>query len=469
MLSKPTVTPMWLIAIALCLISCSSLRSQGVAYQPMRNASGSIIINQSGQTYINKSKIVVGLNAEDFSYKRATTIIKGNGRELEVVRDCSAIAAIKLNGDEQDTLSKVNNVTIINRDTIEIHTKAMVEKYRNQIRNQAHPERPYQYLRFLGMMSEGEGNQLINEGVIDIVFDHDPNTDSRVYGFGICGNANSTFINRGKIRFLGAGSPLTRMRGMGSMADNVTFINDGTISIDVAMSEDSRMITSGGDYNEIINNGVMKGNTSGTLLGMTRYGNSHIVNNGTIDLTIVKMPDGYKSVLANSEKFVAGMLQLMSAKCIHIPPLNNKGNISITLNNINDNAWAGYGIYVGMVSPCRSNMGINNDGIIHLNQQGSTAQHAMTEAGFNNRTQGDTPISITIGNWRTLLRNFKTDGYLFSSLNAVSVDFSKANIQLLRNSNKDYSIAPDDLMHSTGKATLTGYDKINFISLIQQN
>ena len=114
-------------------------------------------------------------------------------------------------------------------------------------------------------------------------------------------------------------------------------------------------------------------------------------------------------------------------------------------------------------------MGINNDGIIHLNQQGSTAQHAMTEAGFNNRTQGDTPISITIGNWRTLLRNFKTDGYLFSSLNAVSVDFSKANIQLLRNSNKDYSIAPDDLMHSTGKATLTGYDKINFISLIQQN
>ncbi|MBR4326820.1 MAG: hypothetical protein IKP73_14980 [Bacteroidales bacterium] len=473
MLSRMPYLLLWLIVLAAPLVSCSSVRNQRVAaVQSSQQTSGGVVIDKSGQTYVNQHKIVVGLNADDFSYRRVTTIIKGKGRELEVVRDCSAIAAIRLNGDMQDTSSKVNKVTIINRDTIEIHTKAMVEKYRHEIKNQANPDRPYQYLRFLGMMSEGEGNMLVNEGVIIIVFDHDPSADFRVYGFGLCGNANSTFINRGLIKFGGMGSPLTRMRGMGSMADNVSFINEGTINIDVQMSEDARMITSGGEYNEIINNGTMLGRSSGTLLGMTRYGDSHIVNNGTIDLSVVKMPDGYKSILAGSEKFVCGMMELMSSKCTHIPPMGNKGVINITLDGLDDTDWTGYGMYVGMVSPCRTNMSVNNDGTIGLAQRGSNVKHQMAEMGIFSRVMGDSPISITIGNWRTHLRDFKKkEEHLFVSNCAVKMDFSKANVHLLQGKDgadgKVWSVSPDVLLtNPSGKSTVEGYEKIGFAAAL---
>lgn len=402
----------FLLQLLVLALSVSPCHAQGT--------SGQIVISQLGTTYVNEKKIVVGMSGDDIGYKRVTSVIKGSGRVKEVVLDCSAIAAIKLNGDEQSPQPSVNNVTIINRDTIEMHTKAMVEKYRLQIQNADHPDRPYQYLRFLGMISEGEGNKLINEGVIDIIFDHDPNVDFRVYGFGICGNGNSTFINRGKIRFFGLGSPLTRMRGMGSMADNVTFINDGTISVDVNMAEDARMITTGGDYNDIINNGVMVGFTSGTLIGMTRYGNSHISNNGTISLTVTRKPEGYKTVLASSEKFACGLLEMLTAKRIYIPPMNNRGTITVNLDNIDDAEWMGYGMYFGMVSPCEANVTINNLGNIILLQHGATGMLRMAEAGFVNRIGDNSVTHISLGkgqtifNWdkerQTLSFNNKQDG-----------------------------------------------------------
>ena len=446
--SKRTSIILQLLIMAL---SASPCHAQGKG--------GQVVVSQSGTTYVNQKKIVVGIYSDDISYKRVTTIIKGKGRVQEVVRDCGAIAAIRLNGDEQAADPRVNNVTIINRDTIEMHTKAMVEKYRYEIQNAEHPNRPYQYLRFLGMMSEGEGNKLINEGVIDIIFDHDPTVDFRVYGFGICGNANSAFINRGQIRFLGKGTPLTRMRGMGSMADNVTFLNEGTISVDVDMSEDARMITTGGDYNDIINNGMMVGCTSGTLIGMTRYGNSHISNNGTIALTVTKMPVGYKTILANTEKFACGLMEMLNAKRTIIPPMNNRGTITIDFNDIGDPAWMGYGMYFGMVSPCDANVTINNLGNIRLLQSGAVA-YRMAEAGFINRTGKDAATHITVGKWQTTFRDFGTTKDLFIG-NHVSMDFGKADFQLETPQGyarrTSYSVAPSALLYNTDPSTTNEY------------
>ena len=469
MYNKLTFLLLWLLAATVSLVSCSSTRSHEIAVaQPQRQTSGCIIIDKSGQTFINENKIVVGLGGEDYSFKRATTIIKGKGRELEVVRDCSAIAAIRLNGDEQDTLTKVNNVTVINRDTIEIHTKALVDKYRHQIKTTTNTDRPYEYLRFIGMTSEGEGNRLINEGVIRIFFDHDPTADFRVYGFGICGNANSAFINRGKIEFLGKGSPLTRMRGMGTMAGNVSFVNDGTIIIDVEMSEDARMITSGGNYNDIINNGVMKGRSSGSLLGMTRYGDSHIVNNGTIDLTVAKMPDGFKPVLANSEKFTCAFFEMMNTGRTHIPPMNNRGTVSITLDDVSDPNWCGAGMYVGMVKPCDANMTIHNDGIILLNEKGNAPRHLMSEAYFVNRTPGGSPINIAVGHWRTRLHDFKSGPKLFCAKGEASIDLGGAKISFMPGDNPSsaYDVSHESLLlradNTDRPIIVTGYDKIHF-------
>ncbi len=437
--------------------------------QPQPTTSGQIIIEKDGESYVNTGTIVIGLDPNDLSYKRVTTIIDQRGKVEEVVRDCSAIAAIKLNGDAQDPNGKVNNVTIVNRGTIEIHSKAMVEKFRDSIQTWVDTTRPYHYLRMLGMLGEGEGNKLINEGLIDVYFDHDPTANFRVYCFAMCGNHHSTFINRGEIRFHGTGSPLTRMRAIGTAGNYVTSINYGTMSVDVEMAEDTRMITTGGDYNDVINNGVMEARTTGRLLGMTRYGNSNIVNNGTISLTTTKMQDGYTSPLTVNDRYTAGLMENMSSSRETISPMTNRGTINVTLEETENEASKGYGMFFDMVSPNNANVTINNEGTINLSQNDPVYKHKMAEAGFVDRSGKNGINHITIGRWYTTLRDFKSTNDLFLCKGA-SIDFGGADIKLKKAEGyvegTAYSVAPEDLLYNVGDETVTfefkNYDSMRF-------
>ena len=451
---------------ALFIVSCSDDDST-IEPQPDPESSDQIIISKDGETYVNTKKIVIGLNENDMSYKRVTTIIDGRGRVEEIVRDCSAMAAIKLEGDEQG--DKVNNVTLVNRGTIEIHTKAMVEKYRDSIQTWTIKDRPYHYLRMLGMLGEGEGNQLINEGVIDVYFDHDPTANFRVYCFAMCGNNHSTFINRGEIRFHGTGSPLTRMRAMGTAGNYVTSINYGTMSVDVEMAEDTRMITTGGDYNDVINNGVMEARTTGRLLGMTRYGNSNIVNNGIISLTTTKMNEGYTSPLNPTDRYTAGLMENMSSSRLNISPMTNRGTINVTIEETENEASSGYGMIFDLVSPNKAHVTINNEGTINLKQSDPQYKHNMAEAGFVDRSGQNGVNHITIGRWYTTLRDFKTTNDLFLC-NGVCVDFGGADIKLNKGEGyvdgTAYSVAPENLLYNIGDEGVTfeykNYDSMSF-------
>lgn len=439
--------------------------------QPEPVVNKQIIISEDGATYVNTAKIVIGLDEDDFSYKRVTTIIDQRGKVQETVRDCSAMAAIKLNGDEQAPDGKVNNVTLINRGTIEIHTKGMVNKWRDQIQTWKITDRPYHYLRVLGMLGEGDGNQLINEGLIDVYFDHDPAEKFRVYCFAMCGNNNSTFINRGEIRFQGTGGPLTRMRAMGTAGNNVTSINYGTMKVDVEMAEDTRFITTGGDYNDVINNGVMEGRTTGRLLGMTRYGNSNIVNNGTISLTTTKMNDEYTSPLTDADRYTAGLMENMSASRVNISPMTNRGTINVTIEETESEASAGYGMFFDMVAPNQANVTINNEGTINLKQNDPVYKHNMAEAGFVDRSGKQGVNHITIGRWFTTLRDFKSTNDLFLC-HGASVNFGGAEMHFRKGEGyaygTAYSVAPEDLLFNTGGEGDTfeykNYDSMTFSS-----
>ena len=430
-----------------------------------------IIISEDNATYVNTKKIVIGLDEDDFSYKRVTTIIDQRGKVQETVRDCSAMAAIKLNGDEQAPDGKVNNVTLINRGIIEIHTKGMVNKWRDQIQTWTITDRPYHYLRVIGMLGEGDGNQLVNEGLIDVYFDHDPSEQFRVYCFAICGNDHSTFINRGEIRFQGTGGPLTRMRAMGTAGNYVTSINYGTMKVDVDMAEDTRFITTGGDYNDVINNGVMEGRTTGRLLGMTRYGNSNIVNNGTISLTTTKMKEGYTSPLTMTDRYTAGLMENMSASRENISPMTNRGTIDVTIEETESEASAGYGMFFDMVAPNQANVTINNEGTINLRQNDPVYRHRMAEAGFVDRSGKQGVNHITIGRWFTTLRDFKSTNDLFLC-HGASVNFGGAEIKFRQGegyvSGTAYSVSPEALLYNTGGADDTfeykNYDGMTFTS-----
>lgn len=414
-------------------------------------AGGQVIIDQSGTTYVNNKRIVIGLGDEAITYLQMGTIILGKSKTKAPLLECSAILVGQIASNQVDTLNKVRNVTIINRDTIEIHSKDLVEQFGHLVKDKEHPDRPYQYIRLLGISCEGEGCQLINEGVIEFYFDHDPKTAIHVYGIGMTGKHDNTFVNRGKICFRGQGSPLTRIRGMASMWDNVMMVNDSLISVDVEMAEDTRMFTSGGEYNDIINNGTMVGRTSGTLIGMTRYGDSHITNNGVIDLTIARMPDGYHSPLAPTEKFVCGLFESLHNKRLHIAPANNKGEIRVALESADDGQWKGYGMLLNMVRPCPVAVPVNNTGTITLTQQGKADSHCMAELTAINRTKGNANILVKIGKWRTGLRDFTGQYGLFHG-NHVSMDFSHAELMLENPVNgidgKTYSMAPEALLYN---------------------
>ena len=455
----------------LMLSSCSSEDDSPITPEPDQT-SKQVIIDKSGETYVNTGKIVIGLSDDDITYKRETTIIDQRGKVKEIVRDCSAMAAIKLNGDEQDTLNKVNNVTLINKGTIEIHTKNFVEKFRDQTqftRDNSTHDRPYHYLRVIGMLAEGENDMLINEGLIDVYFDHDPMVDFKVYCFAICGNDYSTFINRGQIRFQGLGGEQTRMRGMGTMGKHVTSINDGTMTCNVDIAEDTRFITTGGDFNDIVNNGAMVGKTTGRLIGMTRFGDSNIVNNGTIDLTTTKVQDGYNILLYPADRFTCGIMESVSSNRYNIPPMNNRGTINVAIEASETPAAAGYGIFYDMVSPNNTYTILNNEGSINVRQSDSQYSHDMAEVGFVDRSGQNGACHVQVGHWNTTLRDFGTTHDLFFA-KGICMDFAGAKFQLKRSEGyidgTAYSVAPESLIYNADPENTTfeynGYDQVNF-------
>ncbi len=85
----------------------------------------------NGSTITNEGKIVIGLDEKDFFYQRKADVLKAKGWVSKTVTDCAAMNDIPYfdGKNEVDTTKSVENVTLINKGVIEIHTKKSVELY----------------------------------------------------------------------------------------------------------------------------------------------------------------------------------------------------------------------------------------------------------------------------------------------------------------------------------------------------
>ena len=430
-----------------------------------------VITDVSGSTVTNTKDIVVGNGeGEDVVFEMSSTVMNENGRVTETTLNCCAMAAICLDGNKTDTTRTVENVTLVNKGVITVHTKDLVERYADLIQDPEHPDRPYTYLRVL-VMYAGKKSTVINEGTINVYFDHDPSVTSTVYVMALVAGEGSTIMNNGEINVYGNGSVATRLRGMATFGDDITAINNGTISAELDMSEDARMITTGGTNSNVINNGIMKMRMPGKILCMTRYGDSNLINNNTIDITSTDMPEGYESIVGDEDHIVCGLYEPLQASRTGMPSLLNRGTIHIAIEGSerSEPLTQGYGMFCDLMAPKAEQLEVNivNDGLITLEQSGPV-RFNMAEAGFVAREVAQSgACNIHLGRWQTALRDFARTQDLFLAKGA-RMNFSGAQLLLLKGDDYQdgtaYSVAPEDLMYNAGGGTFryeySSYDNL---------
>ena len=426
----------------------------------------------AGSTLINEGAISLGSVETDNVFDMYSTILTPEGRvEEHTLNSCALLAATVVDG-VQDPDSPVKNATLINKGTITIHTHDLVEKYKDQIQTPDHPERKFKYLRLIGLFA-GENGTVINDGVINVYFDHDPAVTSTIYAMGLVASDGATIINNGEINFYGTGTLQTRMRGVATFGDRIAVENHGLISADVAISDDSRAITTGGTDSSVYNDGIIRLRLSGTVPCVTRYGNNQITNAGTIEITSTSYPAEYIASTAGTTKLICALYEPLSPGRIGIPPMINRGTIKITIDDTApaDPERAAFGMLMDLQSAQASQLNVNiiNKGSIVVNNPGN---YEMAEASFRAKpASANGACKITMGTWKTRLRDFSTTHDLFQAT-GVNMDFSEGVLML--EADKDYaygtsySIAPEDIMYDYGQGAYyykyAGYETMSVVA-----
>ena len=420
---------------------------------------GCILTDRSDDILINKDDLVVGWE-DSFVFKRESKVIVGGKREIEATLDLTVLgtAVIVDSGDfpVADTSSPVKGATVINEGHIEVHTKYLLSKYKDLIQDPDHPDRPYKYLRLI-VMNAGVNSQVINKGWIDVYFDHDESNTSTVYVIAMNGGIGSTLVNYGTISFHGKGSVNTRMRGMATFGDKVSCINYGKMKVDVDCLDDARLITTGGNRANVINDGVMELKGPGRVIGMTRYGDSNLINNGSISVTTKDYPAG---TATNNEPTGCAMYEPLSETKQNIPPMINRGQIILKSESTEATSKERIllGMYVDIISGNASRLSphVINEGTISIVQTGPV-RICAAEAGFIPASWAkipeDTVCAVSIGKWKTKIRDFAALHDLFIG-DAVKVNYGAAELILIKDRTEsdagEVSIAPEDLFHKLG-------------------
>ena len=442
-----------------------------------------LITGESGTTVVNTKDIVLGVSEDDVVFEMTSTILTTSGRVTETTLNCCAMAGINFtdNGGmlAMDTLNTVEDVVLINRGTITIHTKDLVERYKDQIQTPDDPERPYTYLRLLAMFA-GTNSTIINEGVINVYFDHDPSVTSTIYVMGMNGGGNSSMINNGEIHFYGNGSVATRLRGMATFGNSISAFNNGVMTAELDMCEDARMITTGGTKSNVINDGTMQMRLPGYILCMTRYGDSNLINNGVVDLTMVDLPEGYTAVGNAENPVVCAMYDPLSGTRTQMPSLVNRGSISIAIEGSerSNSESQGYGMYCDLMGAGGGDLQVNviNDGSIKVSQSGPV-DFRMAEAGFITRPAvREETCCIKLGRWNTTLRDFSQTQDLFYG-QGVNMDFGGGELLLKKGEDyvdgTSYSVAPEALLYNGGRTMFryeySGYENFDIKAADERN
>ncbi|MCR5508407.1 MAG: hypothetical protein K6F34_06955 [Lachnospiraceae bacterium] len=433
---------------------------------------GCILTDKSGVTLLNRDDLLIG-SADSFVFGRESKIIVAGKPAKEMTLDFAALgtAIIDTSGDFPVAVagSPVRGATVINEGHIKVHTKHLLKKYKDQIQDPDHPDRPYKYLRIV-VMNAGVNCEVINKGRIDVYFDHDESNRSTIYVTTMSGGKGSSVLNYGTICFHGNGSVNTRMRGMATFGDNVTCINYGKIIADVGCLDDARLITTGGTRANVINEGVMDIKGPGRVIGMTRYGDSNLINNGSISITTLDYPaeSGIKKMCAG-----CAMFEPLNESRSNITPMVNRGTIN--LKSESSEATSAdkllLGMYLDIASADAASLkpSVINEGIINVDSTGPVKIRAA-EAGFIFNALSQLPddliCPVTVGSWKTKLRDLSSTRDLFIG-EGVKVNYGAAELVFDRNEKeedpREVSIAPEDIFFLVNDAHR--YEYVNYEAL----
>lgn len=469
-----------ILALLSIVLMSFVLASDAAAYASSTVEEGGVVIDKSGTTFVNTKNIELGAADGCVMFEMNSTVMTAKGKQMEYTLNCAAIAAVNIKNGSVDVASDsmVTDVTIVNDGTITVHTRDLVEKYKDMIQTPANGGPRYKYLRVCAIYGL-KNMTFINNGTINVYFDHDPNIGCWVYGIAFAPGQGSKIVNNGQIHFYGNGSPTTRMRGVATFQDDVQVVNNGNIEADVTMADDSRGITTGGNKNKVENNGTISLKVPGTICGMTRYGVTEVVNRGKIDLVHRSIPMGYTSVTSTPNNFACAVYESVLAVQTGQPPVENSGSITVTMeeNENDDFTRRAYGLMFDLQKTEANSfkeygtegLGVmcNNTGIIKINN-GTRHKYEMSEAFFQTRPAIDNMLCpIKVGAWRTTVRDFASCNDLFVA-NGVNMDFSSCQLMLDADgsyvSGTSVSVAPESLMYNVSNKgdayKFTGYDKM---------
>lgn len=428
--------------------------------------------DQDGVTLVNTQDIVIGeAEEEEIMFAKNSRVLSVGGWITERTLDFCGLAAIKIDGQgeipEAFTEDLVEHTTIVNRGTITIHTKKLVDKYKDLVRDMNNQDREFYYLRVLGLYA-GKNCTVINEGTIDVYFDHDPAVLQTIYVIAMTGDEGSTVINNGEINFHGNGSFATRMRSIATSASDFTAINNGRMTVDVELAADTRMITTGGTNSNVVNNGEMIVRTTGKITCLTRFGDTNLVNNNLIDITSVPKPDGANLMLTEEEYYACAMYEPLGASRTTAPSMVNRGIINITMEGQSETQRQAYGMMAEIMGDRVMDVNFDNDGSIYVDQE-TSGVFQVAEVGFVGKSSTSSYMAkVNFGRWKTRLRDFARTRDLFL---AKGVDMNFTTGQLLLEKDDSYipgtviSVSPEALVYNPMPDifafTYSGYENLS--------
>ncbi len=381
------------------------------------NRTTSMIVGKGGYA-VNYGHIVVkdpkGEGGFHYSYTNVP-----NNPGVWVQNDClTAMAALEPNPERPEEMMFASNATLINRGTIDIHFDEIYKYYMDKkSRTDTPDDFRFDCVRCFAMLA-GDKSLLINEGTINVYMDQDIEAIVSLYACALWANQDSLMLNKGDINFIGNGSYQSFIRGIGSMANDLKAINEGTVTVKLDRAYQTRILHTAGIGGSLINSGKISVDTCGRIMVIGSLQGTRMENHGDIDVvshsTYIEniVPYHYQfDPLATA--FYEHFLPNQDKPC----PTINRGNIRIHLDGSEksgENAVA-FGFYLMQIAPGKEDDPVHtiyNDGTIEVTQSGPV--HYLTaEVGVNIQAPGNNEFTVKIGSWNTKKRDFAATKDLF--------------------------------------------------------
>lgn len=302
-----------------------------------------------------------------------------------------------------DEHSLASDAVLINKGRIDIHLKELCQYCKDNGINAG---------RCMAMAA-GAHSTLINEGIINVYMDQDPDSDIIFYCNAMFAGPGSLFVNKGEIHYIGCGSWQSLIRGVGGMANDLYVVNEGLITVDVERAYQTKILHTAGWGCFLINNGTIKIRVAGRIMAIGGISGSAMVNNGVMEI------ESIATLLECKIPFLYEFPPLASALYEHFHhgtdhparPVVNTGSISIKLigSEASGPDAVAFGFYYIMEEPGETPVRyLSNEGTIKITQEGPD-KYLTGDVGVNVQSKKDVGFTLCPQKWHIGDRDFEKD------------------------------------------------------------